>query len=59
MILPASLAKGKSSFRTSSITPHTLTAIEIAKLFTDAKFNVIGEESQPGTIEVHGIGLEN
>ena len=58
MILPTSLAKGKSSFRTSSITLHTLTAIEIAKLFTDAKFNVIGKENQPGTIEVHGIGLE-
>lgn len=58
MILPASLAKGESIFKTSLITLHTLTAIEIAKLFTNAKFTVTGAEGQPGLIKVQGIGLE-
>lgn len=58
MILPASLADGESIFKTSSITLHTLTAIEIAKLFTDAKFDVTGIEGQPGLIKIQGIGLE-
>jgi len=59
MILPASLAEGSSVFRTSLITLHTLTAIEIAKVFTDAKFKVTGREGEPGTIRVEGIGLSN
>ena len=59
MILPASLAEGTSVFRTSLITLHTLTAIEIAKVFTDAKFKVTGREGEPGTIRVEGIGLRN
>jgi len=59
MILPVSLAEGSSVFRTSLITLHTLTAIEIAKVFTDAKFKVTGREGEPGTIRVEGIGLRN
>ena len=59
MILPASLAEGSSVFRTSLITLHILTAIEIAKVFTNAKFKVTGREGEPGTIRVEGIGLRN
>ena len=59
LILPASLAEGESVFRTSLITLHTLTAIEVAKLFTDAEFTVTGNEGEPGTIRVKGIGLWN
>ena len=59
MILPASLAAGSSVFRTSLITLHTLTAIEIAKVFTDARFRVDGREGEPGTIRVEGVGLSN
>lgn len=57
LILPASLAGGVSFFRTSLITLHTLTAIEVAKLFTEARFEVSGEEGEIGTIRVEGIGL--
>jgi len=59
MILPASLAEGTSVFRTSLISLHTLTAIEIAKVFTESKFKVIGREGEPGTISVEGIGFRN
>jgi RNA 3'-terminal phosphate cyclase (ATP) len=59
LILPASLAGGESVFRTSLITLHSLTAIEVAKLFTDAEFTVTGREGEPGAIKVKGIGLLN
>ncbi len=59
MILPASLADGESLFRTSLITLHTLTAVKVAKLFTDAEFTVTGREGEPGSIRVKGIGLGN
>jgi RNA 3'-terminal phosphate cyclase (ATP) len=59
IIQPASLADGESIFTTSMITLHTLTAIEIAKLFTDAEFKVTGREGEPGTIKVKGIGFIN
>ena len=55
MILPASLACGESVFRTSE-TLHTLTAIKIAETFTDAEFNISGNEGEPGLIRVNGIG---
>ncbi|TRO52275.1 RNA 3'-phosphate cyclase, partial [Candidatus Bathyarchaeota archaeon] len=59
LILPMSLADGVSRFRTSIITLHTLTAIKVAQMFTDAKFTIHGREGKPGTIEVMGIGLQN
>jgi RNA 3'-terminal phosphate cyclase (ATP) len=59
MILPLSLAEGKSEVRISQITLHILTAIEIAKVFTDAKFRVRGKEGERGIISVTGIGLSN
>jgi RNA 3'-terminal phosphate cyclase (ATP) len=59
MILPASLADGKSVIRTSLITHHTLTAIEVAKLFTKAKFQVTGHIGETGTIKIKGVGLQN
>ena len=59
LILPMSLADGVSRVRTNMITFHTLTAIKVAQIFTDAKFTVHGREGEPGTIEVEGIGLQN
>ncbi|MBD3171291.1 RNA 3'-terminal phosphate cyclase [Candidatus Bathyarchaeota archaeon] len=59
MILPASLAQGESVFKTSHITLHTLTAIELAKQFTDAWFKVDGKQGESGVIRVCGIGLGN
>lgn len=56
LILPCSLASGKSRFKASEVTLHTLTAIEVAKIFTDAKFEVEGKLGKPGTITIQGIG---
>lgn len=58
LILPASLADGESVFKVSELTLHTLTALEVAKIFTQAKITVRGNEGEPGTIRIDGIGLE-
>jgi len=58
MILPASLADGESYFKTEKITLHTLTAIKVAEIFTDAEFKVSGREGEPGSITVYGIGYK-
>jgi RNA 3'-phosphate cyclase len=59
LILPCSLAEGASSFTVSTITMHTLTAVEIAKKIVGAKINVEGSEGKPGKITVNGRGLTN
>ena len=56
MVLPCSLAKGESSFKTSKLSLHTLTAIELAKVFTGAKFSVEGSIDKPATIRCEGMG---
>jgi RNA 3'-phosphate cyclase len=55
MILPCSLATGQSSFTTSSISLHTLTAIELAKIITGAQFQVNGKKGEPGAIRCQGV----
>lgn len=59
LIIFMALARGKSRIRcTLPLTMHTKTAIYIAELMTDAKFNVI-ENGSTGIIECIGIGFEN
>ena len=45
LILPMSLAGEDSTFTTSEVTMHTLTAIRLAETFTGASFTVEGGES--------------
>jgi len=58
MILWCSLASGESDFTVSELTPHTETAVELARLFTGADIRV---EPRGGgaRIRIDGIGLEN
>ncbi len=59
LILPCSLATGTSRFTVSSITLHTLTAVEVARRIARAKIDVKGSIDQPGMITVEGIGIIN
>jgi RNA 3'-phosphate cyclase len=54
LILPMSLAQGESSFTTSELTLHTLTAIRLAETFTEARFNVEGGEGKPSRVTCLG-----
>ena len=56
LVLPCSLADGISRFRVSELTMHTLSAIEMAKTFTDCTVDVDGKIGKPARIEIIGIG---
>lgn len=59
LIIFMALARGVSRMRcTLPLTMHTQTAIYIAELITQARFNVI-EQGSTGIIECNGIGYEN
>ena len=50
------LASGESIIKSSEISLHTLTAIEVAKQIIGAKFYVEGKLNSPGLIKAVGIG---
>ncbi len=56
LVLPCSLADGVSMFKVSKLTMHTLSAIEMAKTFTDCTVDVDGKIGKPARIEIMGIG---
>lgn len=59
LIVFMALASGRSRVRTiKPLTLHTTTAIHIAQLMTQAKFDVTEEESTC-IIQCDGIGLQN
>ncbi len=59
LIIWCSLATGDSVYTTSSLTMHTLTAIELAKIFTNARFEVEGGPGGAAWIQCSGIDLSN
>jgi len=59
LILWCSLADGVSSFRTSSLTNHTMTAIKLATMMTEAEFETTVEDGGSCLIRCRGIGFRN
>jgi len=51
------VAEGKSEFRVSQITMHTITNAKMAELVSGAEIKIEGELGNPGTIKVKGIDL--
>jgi RNA 3'-terminal phosphate cyclase (ATP) len=51
------VAEGKSEFRASQITMHTITNAKMAELVSGAEIKIEGELGNPGTIKVKGIDL--
>jgi RNA 3'-phosphate cyclase len=58
LVLWCSLASGESDFTVSELTPHTETAVELARLFTDANIHV-EPRGRGARIRINGIGLKN
>jgi len=52
-----SVAEGKSEFRTSQITMHTITNGKMAELVSGAQIRIDGELGNPGIVRVNGINL--
>jgi len=59
LIIWCSLAEGQSVFRTSELTMHTLTAIRLAEIITQSRFEVEGALGKPALIKCQGIGCRN
>jgi len=58
LILWCSLASGESDFTVSELTPHTETAVELARIFTGADIRV-NTTKHGARIRIKGIGLRN
>ena len=59
LVLWCSLAEGRSMYTTSNLTMHTRTAIELAKIFTSAKFDVDNKPDGAARVQCDGVGLTN
>ncbi|CAH1772764.1 unnamed protein product [Owenia fusiformis] len=59
LIILMALAKGKSRISCGPISLHTKTAIHIAQMLTQVKFQVIDDQDDVNFIECEGMGLVN
>ncbi|MGH2593723.1 MAG: RNA 3'-terminal phosphate cyclase [Anaerolineae bacterium] len=57
LLLPMALADGRSEFRTFRITQHLLANMHIIRHFIPARIEIGGNEGEPGTILVQGVGV--
>jgi RNA 3'-terminal phosphate cyclase (ATP) len=58
MVIFLALARGRSTFATSQVTPHLVTVAEVAGEITGAEIKIEGEAGEPGRVEIDGVGLE-
>jgi RNA 3'-terminal phosphate cyclase (ATP) len=57
LLLPLSLAEGRSRFATEAVTQHLLTNAEVIRHFLpDGTIEIRGKKGQPGSVEVAGCG---
>lgn len=59
LILYLALAAGRSAFTASRLSLHLLTNIWVVEQFLAVKFTVVGQEGEPGRVEVEGVGMVN
>lgn len=56
LLVYCALARGRSEFRTSELTPHCVTNMDVISQFLPVKFEVQGEPGTAATIAVEGVG---
>ena len=52
LVLPLSLAKGRSEFSVAEVTQHLLTNIAVIRRFVDRAIVCEGDEGKPGTVRI-------
>jgi RNA 3'-terminal phosphate cyclase (ATP) len=57
LIVPLALAEGVSEIRTSKVTQHLITNVQVVKLFLPVEIAVVEEIGQPGTIRISGASF--
>lgn len=53
MLIPASIAEGETTFKTSRLTSRFLTSVWVVKQFLPIHITVRGKENSPGTVSIH------
>lgn len=59
LIVWMAIAEGESQIRAAKLSLHTLTSIEVCKMFVEANFKVEGRLGETATITCQGAGLKN
>ena len=59
LIVWAAMADGVSVLRTTQLTLHTVTCLEISKKILGIEFQIEGREGEPATIRIEGKGIKN
>ena len=57
LVLPLALASGTSEVRTSRVTEHLATNVEIVKMFLPVAIEISAEIGKPGSIQIRGAKL--
>ena len=57
LVLPLTLAAGRSEMSVESVTTHLLANAHVIRQFIPATIEIHGEEGKPGRIVVEGVGL--
>ncbi|MEN2974079.1 MAG: RNA 3'-terminal phosphate cyclase [Candidatus Caldarchaeales archaeon] len=58
LVIWACLADGVSEYRVTNLTQHTLTSLELCRIFTNKDVKVDGAEGEPAKITIEGVGLK-
>ncbi len=57
LLLPAALARGRTSYTTDRLTNHTVTQAQLLQHWLDVNIEIDGDLDQPATITVQGMGF--
>ncbi len=57
IVIYLALAKGRSSFTATAITPHLVTNLAVIEKFLRNGYHIEGETGSPGKVTVEGVGF--
>jgi RNA 3'-terminal phosphate cyclase len=57
ILLPLSLVRGESRFRTCQVTSHLTTNAEVLRAFLPVEIDIQGEEGSPGLVRIRAYGI--
>lgn len=59
LIVWAAMADGTSTIRTTRLTSHTMTCLEVSKMILGTRYQIDGKVNDPATITIEGKSVEN
>jgi RNA 3'-terminal phosphate cyclase (ATP) len=58
LVLPMSLAAGRSEMTVERVTSHLLTSAHVIRQFVPAAIEIVGNEDEPGNVVVEGVAIQ-